>query len=100
MENAASEYGRGGTSAMCQETFCNLFSCCNARARSIMAGVASTPVAWRVISAKAQTTRPGPQATSSTVSAGPAPDNFTNKFNSSAFVISGAVANAAAFRVN
>src|SRR4029077_666191 len=65
-----------------------------------MAGVMSMPVAWRATRANAHTTRPGPQATSSTVSLGPAPLNSTISFSADSSLIDGAVAKGTAWRVN
>src|SRR4249919_1514072 len=60
----------------------------------------SMPVAWRTTRANAQTTRPGPHATSSTVSLAPAPLNSTMSFSADSSLIDGAVANGTACRVN
>src|SRR5438552_4544839 len=51
------------------------------------------PVAWRTTAAKAHTTSPGPQATSSTVSSGAAPANSTSSRSASSSRMPGAVEN-------
>src|SRR5437660_1325721 len=65
-----------------------------------MAGVMSMPVAWRTTRANAATTRPGPHATSSTVSSGPAPLHSTISRSAASSRMPGAVANGVAWRVN
>src|SRR5215510_776666 len=65
-----------------------------------MAGVMSMPVAWRTTRANAATTRPGPHATSSTVSSGPAPLASTISLSAASSRMPGAVANGVAWRVN
>src|SRR5215475_11019044 len=65
-----------------------------------MAGVMSMPVAWRTTRANAATTRPGPHATSSTVSSGPAPLASTISLSAASSRMPGAVANGIAWRVN
>src|SRR6185436_10617832 len=65
-----------------------------------MAGVMSMPVAWRTTRAKAATTSPGPHATSSTVSSGPAPLHSTIRRSAASSRMPGAVANGVAWRVN
>src|SRR4030095_3255496 len=71
-----------------------------ARARSSMAGGMSMPVACRATAANAHTTSPGPQATSRTVSSGPAPLQSTMSFSAASSLIDGAVANGTAWRGN
>src|SRR5215813_13410401 len=65
-----------------------------------MAGVMSMPVAWRTTRANAATTRPGPHATSSTVSSGPAPLASTISLSAASSRMPGAVAKGVAWRVN
>lgn len=71
------------TSPWRQVTFARFFSRAMRSARASMAGVMSMPVACFTTVAKAQTTLPPPQATSSTVSFGPAP--LASSSNCSAF---------------
>ena len=65
--------GSGSTSPTLQSMFVSPIDCCFFWASSIMAGVMSMPVTCRATPATAQVMRPGPQATSSTVSSGPIP---------------------------
>src|SRR5213593_3364317 len=65
-----------------------------------MAGVRSMPVAWRTTRANAQTTSPPPQATSSTVSSGPAPLDSTRSRSACSSLTPGAVEKGTAWRVN
>src|SRR5439155_3573827 len=67
---------------------------------AIMAGVRSMPVACRATAANAQTTTPGPQATSRSVSSGVAPLNSTRRCSASSSRIAGACEYGTACRVN
>ncbi len=58
------------------------------------------PIAWRTTAARAHTTSPGPQATSSTVSSGPAPAKSTSSRSASSSRTPGAVENGTACLVN
>src|SRR3989442_3236201 len=98
--NEPSGQGRGRTSPCRQVTLVRPRSCWRGRARSSMAGVMSIPVAWRTTRAKAHTSRPGPHATSSTVSAGPAPLHSTTSLSAASSLMEGAVENGTAWRVN
>src|SRR5262245_3256195 len=98
--NEPSGQGSGSTSPCRQLTLVRPRSCWRVRARSSMAGVMSMPVTWRATRAKAQTSRPGPQATSSTVSLGPAPLQSTTSLSAASSLMDGAVENGTAWRVN
>ena len=100
IEKDASGHGSGSTSPWRQVTFVRPAAAAWVRARSSIAGVMSMPVAWRATLAKAATTRPGPHATSSTVSSGPAPLHSTMRRSAASSRIPGAVANGVAWRVN
>ena len=58
------------------------------------------PVAWRTTAAKAHTTSPGPHATSSTLSSGPAPEKATSSWSASSSRMPGAVEKGTACLVN
>jgi hypothetical protein len=58
------------------------------------------PVAWRTVRANAQTTCPAPQATSSSVSFGPAPLHSTMSRSAASSLMLGDTENGAAWRVN
>ena len=96
MEKAPSGQGRGRTSPCFQLTLDSPCSAWSDRARSIIAGVRSMPVAWRTTRAKAHTTMPPPQATSSTVSSGPAPLNSTIRRRACSSLMPGEVENGTA----
>src|SRR5438445_6772726 len=100
IENDASGNGSGSTSPRFQVTFVSPWAAWFFRACSSMAGVRSMPVAWRTVLAKAQTTSPPPQATSSTVSSGPAPLNSTMSRSAASSLIDAAVLKGTAWRVN
>jgi hypothetical protein len=99
-EKLRSGNGSGSTLPMCQSTLLRESAAACSRAFSIIAGVRSMPVAWRQTFAKAATTSPGPQATSSTVSAALAPENSTSSRSASSSRIAAELANGVAWRVN
>src|SRR5262245_58583743 len=100
MENCACGKGSEYTLPACQLTLVSPFSRWSLRACSSMAGVMSTPVACLTTRAKAQTSSPGPQATSSTVSSGPASAHCTIRLSASSLRMAGAVEKGTACRVN
>src|SRR5213594_1882650 len=100
MVNDASGNGSGSTSPCFHVMFARPWAAWFFRACSSIAGVRSMPVAWRTVRAKAQTTRPPPQATSSTVSSGPAPLNSTMSRSAASSLMDGAVVKGTAWRVN
>src|SRR5262245_1780877 len=100
IENDASGNGSGSTSPCFQVTLVSPCAAWFFRACSSMAGVRSIPVAWRTVFAKAQTTRPPPQATSRTVSSGPASLNSTMRRSAASSLMADAVLNGTACRVN
>src|SRR5262249_45632262 len=100
IENDASGNGSGSTSPCFQVTLVSPCAAWFFRACSSMAGVRSMPVAWRTVFANAQTTRPPPQATSRTVSSGPAPLNSTMRRSAASSLMADAVLNGTACRVN
>ena len=85
---------------MCQSTLVSESAAACSRAFSIIAGVMSMPAARRQVFAKAATTSPGPQATSSTVSSAPAPEKSTSSLSASSSRIAVEFANGVAWRVN
>src|SRR5262245_41250392 len=99
-EKVPSSHGRCVTSPSVNVTFVTPAAAATSRARASIAGVTSIPVACRTARANAPTTRPGPQATSRTVSSGPAPLASTRRRRAASSRMPGAVENGTAWRVN
>ena len=100
MENDAGANGNELTLPTLKDVLLRFIEAASDLPFSIIVGVRSIPVADRATLANAQTTSPGPHATSKASSARPAPQRVTSNSSASSSRMAAAAAKASAWRVN